>query len=154
MKRGTSAKVLAIIGVVLLFFPVVAMLLTSGFRPGPNGESQFMIDYLMPAELFPSALIGAGLLLWASLRARLRRKQVVWGIVVMLVVPLAGTILTVASGLASGATEAVGPIWWAAVALIIIFTLSMIALGIIGILLVRDLFRSSAPSKPYSPTAL
>ena len=33
----------------------------------------FRFDYLMPVELFPAALIGGGLLVWVSLRARSRR---------------------------------------------------------------------------------
>ena len=62
-KRDTLTKILAIAGTALVWFPILApvLLAIAAFI----GEGRFLLDYLMPAELCPVALLGGGLLLWA-----------------------------------------------------------------------------------------
>ncbi len=61
MKRtGVLTKVLAIIGAALVWFPVAATVVTA--VAGSITSRTVRLDYLMPAELFPSVLAGAGLL--------------------------------------------------------------------------------------------
>ncbi len=146
-KRDTLTKILAIAGTVLVWFPILApvLLAIAAFI----GEGRFLLDYLMPAELFPFALAGAGLLLWAGLRARSHWKPIAWGLGIAVALLVGSQALAVVTGLASGATEPVG-IWWILVlASLAVFTLALIAIGVDGILLLRDLFK---PARLPTPT--
>jgi hypothetical protein len=60
-KRSILTKVLAIAGAALLWFPILAPIVLSAVVA--IARHVFLFDYLMPAELFPSALVGGGLLL-------------------------------------------------------------------------------------------
>jgi hypothetical protein len=103
----------------------------------------FRFDYLMPAELFPVALAGGLLLIWAALRARSRQRLIGWGLVIAAGLLVGGQALAVVTGLASGETEPVG-LWWALVlASLVIYTLALVDMGVGGVLLLRDLFRTS-----------
>ncbi len=71
-KRDAFTKILAIAGTVLVWLPVAAPFFFSiiAFAQG----RVFRFDYLMPAELFPAVLLGAGLLLWAAFRATVAKE--------------------------------------------------------------------------------
>ena len=97
----------------------------------------FRFDYLMPAELFPVAFVGALLLLWAALRARSHQQLIGWGLGGAVVFLGGGQLYAVASGLASGATEPTGWPWALVIASIALYSLALIEMGIAGILLVR-----------------
>ena len=77
-KKNILTKILAIAGTALAWFPILAPVVLS--IPGLIAERVFRFDYLMPAELFPVALVGGGLLLGAALRARSRRGLIGWGL--------------------------------------------------------------------------
>ena len=104
MYRGT--RVLAVLGTVLAWFPLAATVLIS--LAGSLVRGAFLFDYLMPAEFFPVALVGGGLLLWVAVRARLRRRWIAWslGLAVALLAGVQG--LAWAIGLASGEADAAG----------------------------------------------
>ncbi len=141
-KRDTLAKVLGAIGTVLVWLPIAAPLVFSLLLAGRS--RQWRIDFLMPAELFLVALVGWALLLGAALRARLRVRPIAWvmGIAVGLLV--GGQALASVSGLADGRIEPSG-IWWVLVlATLAGYTLCLVGLGILGILLMRDMARSDA----------
>ncbi|PIV26613.1 MAG: hypothetical protein COS37_05520, partial [Anaerolineae bacterium CG03_land_8_20_14_0_80_58_20] len=128
-----------IVGTVLVWFPILAPVLLSLILF--IGEGRFLLDYLMPAELFPFALAGAILLLWAGLRARSHWKLIAWGLGIAVGLLVGSQALAVVTGLASGATEPVG-VWWILVlASLAIFTLGLVTIGVGGILLLRDLFK-------------
>jgi hypothetical protein len=95
---------------------------------------------LMPAELFPVAFVGGGLLMWAALRARSRRGLIGWGLVVAVGLLLGGWALGTVTGVASGEIEPA--VWFQAVvvASIVICSLALVEIGVAGVLLVRDLF--------------
>ena len=138
-KKDVLTKILAIAGTVLVWFPILAPILLSVV--GFIGERIFRFDYLMPAELFPSALIGGGLLVWAALRARSHWKPIGWGLGIAVAMLIGGQGLSVITGLASGEIEPVGWQWTLVIATLILFWLSLIATGVGGILLLRDLFK-------------
>lgn len=97
--------------------------------------------YLMPAELFPAALAGGGLLLWAARRRRARGGQIGLALAGAAVLLVGGQALAVISGLASGEREAAG-VWWALVlASLVGYNLALVLLGIGGILLTGDVFK-------------
>ena len=77
MKRHDAlTKALAIAGTLALSAPLAAMLITGLVHSLVVGRLR--VDYLMPAEMFPAALVGAALLVIAALRAHNRRALVLW----------------------------------------------------------------------------
>jgi len=140
-RKDVLTKVLAVAGTVLAWFPILATVVTSVV--GSIAARMLRFDYLMPAELFPAALVGGGLLLWAALRARSRRRLIGWGLGIAVGSLLGGQVLAVVTGLASGETEPAGW-WWALVlASIVVYSLAIVVVGVGGVLLLRDLFKPS-----------
>ncbi len=140
-RTGVFTKALATVGVVLAWFPIAITLAVALVRLA--ADQRFRVDYLMPAELFPVAVAGSGLLWWAALRARSRRRVIGWGLAAMLALLVGGQALAVATGLASGATEPAGWPWALAVASIAGYTLALIVVAAAGALLVRDVYLPS-----------
>ena len=144
-KKGVLTKILAIVGTVLVWFPILAPVLLS--VAVIIKERMFRFDYLMPAELFPAALVGGGLLIWAALRVRSRRRLIGWGLGIAVGLLVGGQVLAVVTGLASGETEPAGW-WWALVlASLVVYSLALVVIGVGGVLLLSDLF-----NPPRSPT--
>lgn len=138
-KKETLSKVLAIIGSILVWFPVLAPFATSAIVSSRSG--MFRFDYLMPAELFPSAIAGGGLLLWAALRAHLHEKIIGWSLGSAAVLLVGGQAVAAATGLASGAIEPTGWEWAIVLASITFYALALAVMGIGGLMLIRDLFK-------------
>jgi hypothetical protein len=138
-KKGILTKAMVVAGTVLVWFPILVAILIS--IAGFIQSRKFHFDYLMPAEFFWVALFGAGLLLGAALWTHSRRAPIGWGlgaIVVLLGGCLAFAELT---GLASGRIQPEGWVWGVTVTLLVLYSLSLIELGVAGVLLWRDLFR-------------
>ena len=142
-KKGVLTKILAIVGTALVWFPILAPVLFS-VAVIIKGR-MFRFDYLMPAELFPVALVGGCLLLWAALRARSRLSLIGWSLGVAVGSLVGGQVLAVVTGLASGETEPTGWPWALVLGSLGGYSLSLLVIGIGGVLLVRDLFKSPAP---------
>jgi hypothetical protein len=140
-KKDILTKGLAIIGTALVWFPILAPVVLSVI--GLIADGLFRFDYLMPAELFPAALAGGGLLLWAALRARSRRGLIGWGLGSAVGTLVGGQALAVAAGFASGDVEPAGWLWALVLASIAIYSLALVVIAIGGALLVGDLFKSS-----------
>ncbi len=150
-KSDIFTKVLATVGALFVWFPIVATVVTAA--AGSIRSRTLRFDYLMPAELFPVVLAGAGLLLWAALRARSRRELIGWGIAMMLVLLVGGQVVASATGLASGETEPAGWIWALVIASLVGYTLALVELGIAGLLLIRDVFQRDGTDGPVLPPA-
>jgi hypothetical protein len=140
-KINVFTKILAIAGTVLVWFPILAPILLSVVFMITNHIFRF--DYLMPAELFLFALVGGGLLIWAALRARSRQRIIGWGLGIAAGMLVSGQVLAVVTGLASGETEPVGWRLVLVLASLVIYSLALVASGVGGILLLRDLFKKS-----------
>lgn len=138
-KRDVLTKVLAIVGTILAWFPILTPVILTTIVFAVEGVFRF--DYLMPAELFLFGLAGALLLLWAGLRARLHWKLIAWGLGIAIFFLVGGQALAVVTGLASGEIGPTGWQWILVLTSLGIFTLGLIAVGVGGILLLRDLFR-------------
>jgi hypothetical protein len=140
-KKGVLTKILAIAGTALVWLPILAPILLSLAVIITRGIFRF--DYLMPAELFPVALVGGGLLTWAALRARSRRGLIGWSLGIAAVLLVGGQALAEVTGLASGAIEPAG-LWWVLVlASLVVYSLALVSMGVGGILLIRELFKPS-----------
>ena len=146
-NKGILTKVLAILGIVLVWLSLLAPVFFAigGLFTKPGFPFQF--DYLMPAELFPLVLVGGGLLLWAALRLRSRRKLIPWGLGSAVVLPLAGSVLAAVTGLADGRIEPGG--WQSALvlAMLVGYILAVVVIGVGGVLLLRDLFSGNRPPR-------
>lgn len=135
--KSVFTKILAIVGTALVWFPILAPVLLS-LVVIIRGR-MFRFDYLMPAELFPAALAGGGLLIWAALRARARWGIIGWSLGTAVGMLAGGQALAVATGLASGVAEPAGG--WLAIVLatIVVYSLALVVAGFGGVLLLRDL---------------
>ncbi len=137
-KRGGLSKALAVSGTVVLALPLAAPLVFGAL--GLLVQGRFHLDWLMPAELLPVALVGGGLLLWAACRARARRGLIGGSLAVALVALAAGLAFAVVTGLASGATEPAGWRWALVMGSLGVYAIGL-AVGVVGGgLLVRDLY--------------
>lgn len=137
-KKIVWARILAIIGTVLVWFPILAMLVTG--IVGSIISKTFRMDYLIPAELFPAVGVGSVILIIAAFLARSQRKWIIWGFVAMILSLVGGQVLASVSGLASGRIEAEG-VWWVLVlALLGLYAVLVIFMGIGGIRLIKSAF--------------
>lgn len=137
-NKGALTKFLAVIGTMLVWIPILFTILTSII--GTIFSHTLRFDYLMPAELFPIALIGSPLLLWAAKRARSHQKLIGWGLAAAVIFLVGGQALAVVTGLASGATPPTGWPWILMLSSITFYSLALIEIGIAGVLLVKKLY--------------
>jgi len=137
-KKDAFTKTLAVAGTVLAWFPILAPVLLSVVVI--LQARIFRFDYLMPAELFPAALVGGGALLWAALRARSRRRLIAWSLGLAVALLAGSQGLAVLTGLASGEAEPAGWRLVVVVAPLAGYGLALIAMGVGGALLLGDLF--------------
>lgn len=137
-KKGVLTKVLAVVGTALVWVPILFTLAISVI--GSISDRILRFDYLLPAELFPFALVGSLLLLWAALRARSHQKLIGLGLGAMLVFLIGGQAIAVFTDLASGAAEPTGWPWALVVASLALYSLALIATCIAGLMLVKNLF--------------
>ncbi len=136
-KRGTLTRVIAIIGTIAVWIPLLAPLIFAVVHYFVT--KRFLFDYLMPAELGLLALGGACALLWAALRSKLRVKWIAWAFGIAVFLLFGSQLLAVVTGLADGSTPMGGWEWAVVLGMLIGYILALIALGIGGILLIRDL---------------
>lgn len=143
MKNSTVlTKILALVGTVFVGLPIVAPLVFGVFSLVRSGRFRF--DYLMPAELLFLVLAGAALLIWAAIRAKKYRKEMLWTMGIGAVVLAAALGFAQISGLDEGR---VGEDSWqfaATLGGIILFDLAVLALFVIGIRLTVHVFKKQA----------
>jgi hypothetical protein len=140
-KKSVFTRILAILGTVLAWLPILAPIL---FALGAFiSVHLFRFDYLMPAELFPVALTGGLLLLWAAIRARSQRKLIGWGLGTAVALLFGGQALAVVTGMASGTIEPPGWLMGIVLGMVVAYALALVAVGVGGILLLRQLFKPS-----------
>ncbi len=137
-RHSVLTRILAIAGTILVWLPIAFMLLTSAVGSAQAGT--FLMDYLTPAELFPLVLAGSALLLWAAFRARSRTRLIGGWLAGGLGAIVLGMLLAQVTGLTSGRTEPTGWQWGLVLAMIALYVVAVIAIGVGGVLLVRDLF--------------
>ena len=136
----------ALVATILLWFPIAAMVVLSLTRLIMTGSLIYndilMVDYLIPAEIFPMVAVGALLLLWTAIRSKKMLIEVIVGSVLGLIGLLLGQAMAVWTGLAHGETEPSGWPWITVLGLIILYDLAVVFLGITGIRLITRLRKS------------
>jgi hypothetical protein len=140
-KQDALAKTLAIIGTVLVALPLIAPFGLGLLMIGRLGG--FRLDYLMPFEIYPVTLFGMVLLVWASFRARLRKRAVGTAIGGMLGGLALGSWAAQATGIADSVQRLQAWKYFLTGGLIGVSLLAQIALLVVGFMLVRDLFKAS-----------
>lgn len=146
-KTDNLTKTLAVSGTTLVFIPILAPIVFAIIALTSRGRFRF--DFLMPAELFPFVLIGSGLLIYAAVRARSRRKLIIWSSVIGIVMLFGSQGLALTTGLASGEIEPAG-IWWIlTLGMLILFDLAVLATCVGGFLLLKDLY-AQPPAAPVT----
>lgn len=136
-KNIKSTKVIAFIGTILTWLPILFTLITAII--GSIAFRKLLMDYLMPAELFPLALAGSLLLLWASRRSGIYKGRIGWSLVIMIGSLAACQGAAVLTGLAHGETEPAGWPLFLVLTLLILYIAAVIVQCILGILLLRRL---------------
>jgi hypothetical protein len=139
-KKDILNKILAIIGTLLVWVPILAPVLFSAVRLFTRPV--FQIDYLMPAELFPLVLLGGGLLLWAAVLRKKFQRLIGWSLVSTLVLLAGSQGLAVVTGLASGRAEPGGWQWALVLVALAAYILAVGLIGVGGALLLWDLFKT------------
>ena len=138
-QRSVLTKIFTISGTLMLWAPILFMFVTA--IVGSIMRKALLFDYLMLAEMFPIVALGLVLLVLASLLSGTFRKWFGWGGVAALVTLSCGQIFASVSGLASGALAENGAAFAVVIASIVIYNIIVVALAILGILLIRRLFR-------------
>jgi hypothetical protein len=143
-KKDGLTKTLAIIGTLLVWFPLLTPFLFSIIFYA--AEHLLRFDYLMPAELFPSGLLGGVLLIWAARRASAQLRLVGWGLGVAITSLVLGQVMAELTGLASGEMEASG--FWFVLVLIslAVYCLGLVAMAVGSVLLLKHLFKRNPDS--------
>ena len=137
-KKSKLTQALAISGTVFSWIPILfPILLSLVFF---IQQQRFQLDYLMPAELFPSALLGSILLLWAAIRTKTYLKLFGWGAGLAVACLLGAMGLAEVTGLASGATQPTTLLMALVILPLGMYTLALVAMGVGGVLLIRDTF--------------
>jgi hypothetical protein len=143
-KMNSLTKILAIAGCIFIWFPILAPLIFAFVSLFSDGKFRF--DYLMPAELFPFALVGGCMLFWAALRAKTYQRLIGWGMAAAIALLVVSQAVAVATGLASGEAEANGWRMILVMGIFILFLISLLATAIGGLALLRMIFKK--PIKP------
>lgn len=137
-KVNTFTKVLAVMGSLLVWFPVLAPVLLTLVRAAGGGP--LMFDYLMPGELFPLAAVGAVLLIWAAARMKQHVRLIAGSFAAAVALLLGGLAVAAATGLAGGEIEPSGWPWMVTLLMLNGYSVMLLVLGVEGILLLQQLF--------------
>ena len=140
-KKNIFTRILAGIGLLLVWLPIVAPILLSAMALFTT--QRFLFDYLMPAELFPLALGGGALLIWAALRAHRHLRLICWGFGLAVVCLAGGQGLAIVTGLASGKIGPSGWPWGMVLASLAIYSAGVILMGIGGAALLVELAKTN-----------
>ena len=147
-QKSALSKVFAIAGAVLLWGPIAFMFLTA--IVGTLASGTLLFDYLMLAELFPLVAFGMVMLVLASLLTHRFRKWFGWGAVAALVVLSAGQVLATVSGLASGEISEAGAVFPLVIGAIVLYNIIVVALAVLAIVLILQLFRKKSEEQDAS----
>lgn len=134
------AKISGIIGLILVWLPILATLIIGGVFSLQSGH--FQMDYLIPAELFPLVILGGILLFLAAFFSNTRK--LLFGLLLGLILFsfLGINITALATGLASGARD---PGDWASFlvnGLLVVYNVSLLMMCIYGVILVINIFKT------------
>ena len=138
MKNLWLTRLLATAGTILLGLPIIAPIVFA-FVSLVRGNG-FLLDYLMPGELFIMVLVGAGLIIWAAIREKTMLKPILWVLGVSLVLFFGCQGLAQVTGLANGKLPASGPVFIIVMSMLILYDLGVVTLAVLGGMLIKKAF--------------
>lgn len=142
MKKNLFTKILAGSGTALSWFPILATLLIAII--GSIVSQRVLFDFLMPAELALFAILGGGMLVWASIRLHTRVMGIAGTYALMLIMLIGGQAIAVLTGLASGDLPMTSWVFYLVAGMLILYIIFLILLAVLGIHLCRQVFKSTA----------
>jgi len=138
-KRDVLTKILAVAGIVLTALPLLLPLIFGLLNVLSGGR--FLVDFLMPAELFLVVLAGGVLLVWAAVRARRRMTWMTWSLSVAVCSLALSVGAAMINGQATGEIDPQQASWIVSLVGLVLYLLAVMALAVGGALLARDVFR-------------
>lgn len=139
MKNIKLVKVLAIIGTILVWIPILAPIIFTILLLIKEGIFRF--DFLMPMELFFLTVIGGILLIISTFISKSYKKFIIINFVILIAIFFSSQLIANLTGLASGETEPTGFWFIFLIVYIFLFIFINILLGIDGILFTRKIFK-------------
>lgn len=138
-KRDALVKILAVAGTVLTALPLLLPLIF-GLKNVLSG-GRFLVDFLMPAELFLMVLAGGVLLVWAAVRAHRRITWMTWGLSVAVCSLALSVGAAMINGQATGEIDPQQASWIVSLVGLGLYLLAVMALAVGGGKLIGDVFR-------------
>lgn len=129
-KKPGVTKALGVLGVFFTLAPVVA-----GFAA--SARLGAIAIWYVAAAAAPLALVGGGLLIWASIRAHALRKTVSWSLAACVALWAGAAVAASATGLASGRVQEGGWESLLVTGLYIAYIVATVILGVAGIFVIR-----------------
>ncbi|MFN3691307.1 MAG: hypothetical protein ACK4R7_00305 [Fervidobacterium sp.] len=140
MKNNLSFfKILSIIGLILVWTPIIFPIIISIIGLVKTGK--FLFDFLFPAEMFIIVLVGSASLLLVAWKIKYNVKSIGFGLITAVVLLFGSQILATITGLASGEMEPKDGIFALVVGGIVLYDLIVIEIGVAGLYLVNKLIK-------------
>jgi hypothetical protein len=140
-KNSKITKIIAYIGTILVWSPIAFMIVTSII--GSIASQRFLMDILMPAELFLIIVAGTILLLWSAIRSKMMIKNISWTFLIMVLSLFGSQALAVLTGLAHGDTEPEGWPLLLVMFLMAVYIATVITEGLLGIMIRKGIKKST-----------
>lgn len=138
-KRDVLTKILAVAGTMLTALPLLLPLFFGLMNALSGGR--FLVDFLMPAELFLVVLAGGVLLVWAAVRAHRRITWMTWSLSVAVCSLALSVGAAMINGQATGEIDPQRVSWIVSLVGLGLYLLAVLSLAVNGALLARDAFR-------------
>lgn len=129
--KEQAFRIASFTGALLLLAPIIFMLISPIFLW--MSQQIFMMDYLIPLEVFPVVFLGAALLSLVACKVQVLRKRICLLSVLLIVMFVSGQYIAVISGLADGTAPASGLPFIAVISTVIIYDVITLVLGIYGL---------------------
>ncbi len=135
--KEQAFRIASFSGALLLLAPIIFMFVLPVFL-WVNSQI-FMIDYLIPLEVFPVVFLGAAILSLVACKTGLLKKRICLLSVLLIVMFVSGQYIAMISGLADGTAPASGLPFIAVISTVIIYDVITLVLGIYGLSLYMKL---------------
>ncbi len=133
---NTFIRILIILGTIFCWLPILFPVIFAATRF--IIDQRLLFDYLLPAELFPMALLGGILLIVGAKKCRRYQKLINSCFTAALGSLILGQVYAVLSGLASGKVDPSGWPWLLVILSIVVYSVALVGLGIGGVLLINN----------------
>lgn len=135
--KEQALKITTILSAFLLLAPITFMLIISAIMLVTRGK--ILVDILIPLEVFPIVLTGAGILTLIACKINVYKKRICSMSIALVAMLIGGQYLAIVTGLADGSTPASGWPLIIVMSTIIVYDILTIVIGIYGIRIYQHL---------------